>query len=46
MRAERLELGFTDTNNYIFADRNLGPFNDGFRRLLVSKTITLRNARL
>ncbi|MDH3640951.1 MAG: PilW family protein [Gammaproteobacteria bacterium] len=46
MRAERLELGFTDTNNYVFADRNLGPFNDGFRRLLVSKTITLRNARL
>lgn len=46
MRAERLELGFTDTNNYVYADQNLGPFNDGFRRLLVSKTITLRNTRL
>lgn len=46
MRAERPELGFTDTNNYLYADQNLGPFNDGFRRLLVSKTITLRNARL
>lgn len=46
MRAERPELGFTDTNNYVYADQNLGPFNDGFRRLLVSKTITLRNARL
>jgi type IV pilus assembly protein PilW len=45
VRAERLENGFTDTTNYVYADQNVGPFNDGFRRLVVSKTIYLRNAR-
>jgi len=45
VRAERLENGFTDTANYVYADQNVGPFNDGFRRLIVSKTIYLRNAR-
>ena len=45
VRAERAEPGFTDTTNYIYADQNVGPFNDGFRRILVSKTIYLRNAR-
>ena len=44
VRAERPENGFTDTTNYIYADQNVGPFNDGFRRVLVSKTIYLRNA--
>lgn len=45
VRAERFENGFTDTATYVYADRNVGPFNDGFRRLVVSKTIYLRNAR-
>jgi len=45
VRAERTERGFTDTTNYVYADRDVGPFNDGFRRMLVSKTIYLRNAR-
>jgi type IV pilus assembly protein PilW len=45
VRAERAETGFTNTVNYIYADQNVGPFNDGFRRLVVSKTIYLRNAR-
>ena len=45
VRAERLENGFTDTTTYVYADQNVGPFNDGFRRLVVSKTIYLRNAR-
>jgi type IV pilus assembly protein PilW len=44
VRAERVEPGFTDTTNYVYADRNITP-NDGFRRSLVSKTIYLRNAR-
>jgi type IV pilus assembly protein PilW len=44
VRAERVENGFTDTNNYVYANRNVTP-NDGFRRSLVSKTIYLRNAR-
>jgi type IV pilus assembly protein PilW len=45
VRAERAENGFTDTANYVYADQAVGPFNDGFRRVLVSKTIYLRNAR-
>jgi type IV pilus assembly protein PilW len=45
VRAERAEPGFTDTTNYVYADQNVGPFNDGFRRMVVSKTIYLRNAR-
>jgi type IV pilus assembly protein PilW len=45
VRAERIELGLQDPTVYQYADQNRGPFNDGFRRLLVSKTIYLRNAR-
>ena len=45
IRAERFENGFTDTANYVYADQNVGPFNDAFRRIVVSKTIYLRNAR-
>jgi type IV pilus assembly protein PilW len=45
VRAERVENGFTDTANYVYADQAVGPFNDGFRRVLVSKTIYLRNNR-
>jgi len=45
VRAERAENGFVDTTNYVYADQDVGPFNDNFRRLVVSKTIYLRNAR-
>ena len=45
LRAENPENGFTDTNNYVYADQNIAAPNDQFRRLLVSKTIYLRNAR-
>ncbi|HUQ52953.1 MAG TPA: PilW family protein [Gammaproteobacteria bacterium] len=45
VRAERPENGFVDNVNYVYADQNVGPFNDNFRRLVVSKTIYLRNAR-
>jgi type IV pilus assembly protein PilW len=45
VRAERGENGFTDTANYVYADQNVGPFNDAFRRMVVSKTIYLRNSR-
>jgi Tfp pilus assembly protein PilW len=45
VRAERPENGFRDTAEYGYADRRVGPFNDAFRRLVVSKTIYLRNAR-
>jgi len=46
LRAERIENGFTDTATYVYADRNVGPFNDNFRRVVVSRTIYLRNANI
>jgi hypothetical protein len=45
VRAERPENGFVDDTNYVYADQDVGPFNDGFRRFVVSKTIYLRNSR-
>lgn len=45
LRAERREGGFEDTTNYVYADQNVGPFDDEFRRIVVSKTIYLRNTR-
>jgi len=39
------EIGIQDNANYAPGDVNLGGFNDQFRRLQVSKTILLRNAR-
>ena len=45
IRAEHIENGFTDSAVYQYADQNVGPFNDPFRRLVISKTIYLRNAR-
>jgi type IV pilus assembly protein PilW len=45
VRAERPEVGFVDTATYTYADQNVGPFNDNFRRIVASKTIYLRNAR-
>jgi type IV pilus assembly protein PilW len=44
IRAEQIENGFIDTTNYVYADQNVPAPNDSFRRLLVSKTIFLRNA--
>jgi type IV pilus assembly protein PilW len=45
LRAERTENGFVDTAAYAYADQNVPAFNDGFRRIVVSKTIYIRNAR-
>ncbi len=45
IRAERPENGFTDTTDYVYADRDVPAFNDQFRRTIVTKTIYLRNAR-
>ena len=42
VRAERPEIGFVNNTNYIYGDQNV-VFNDNFRRLLVSKTVRLRN---
>ena len=47
VRAERRENGFTDTTNYVYADQDFTPVGDDaqFRRIVVSKTIYIRNAR-
>jgi len=45
LRGERRENGLVDPTAYNYADRNAGVFNDSVRRLLVSKTIYVRNAR-
>ena len=47
VRAERPDVGYTDTALYNYADLPVMamPFGDGFRRIVVSKTIYLRNAR-
>jgi type IV pilus assembly protein PilW len=45
LRAERFENGLADTTDYEYADEDFGTFNDQIRRIVVSKTIYLRNAR-
>lgn len=45
VRSERPEPGFTDSSGYSYADRDDPPPNDGYRRIVLSKTIYLRNAR-
>jgi type IV pilus assembly protein PilW len=45
VRAERPDIAYTDTAPYAYADRVIPAFGDGFRRVVVSKTIYLRNAR-
>jgi len=47
VRAEDIENGFSDTTEYKYADVDFTPTaaEQPFRRLLVSKTIYLRNAR-
>lgn len=51
VRAEDLEVGFTDNRSYDYADLDetgepdLAKPNDNFRRFVVSKTIQIRNTR-
>ena len=34
-----------DDTGYTYADQSAEPIDDGFRRVVISKTIYLRNAR-
>jgi type IV pilus assembly protein PilW len=45
VRGITTEFGLQDNRNYQPGNANMGQQNDGFRRLQVSKTILLRNAR-
>ena len=40
------ELGIDDQTAYTPGNANLGTFNDQVRRMVVSKTILLRNSRI
>ncbi len=44
IRAEAEEVGFLDDRTYQYADRDPYQPNDRYRRLLVSRTIQVRNA--
>jgi type IV pilus assembly protein PilW len=45
LRADRPEVGLPVDAGFTYADQVVGPFNDGFRRIVVSRTIYLRNSR-
>ena len=45
MRSVAPETGIEDTFDYQPGDVDLGVFNDEFRRMMISKTVLLRNAR-
>lgn len=45
LRADQREAGLPAGPPLIYADRNIPAFDDNFRRVVVSKTIYLRNAR-
>ena len=45
VRGPTTEFGLQDARTYAPGNINMGTMNDGFRRLQVSKTILLRNAR-
>jgi len=45
LRGESPEPGLPEDAGLAYAGKRFGPFNDGFRRIVVSDTIFLRNAR-
>jgi type IV pilus assembly protein PilW len=45
LRAQDIDVSHVDSTAYVFADQNLAATNDQYRRMLVSKTVQLRNAR-
>ena len=45
VRAEEPDFGFTDGRDYVYADVDEAAPNDHFRRIVVARTISLRNRR-
>ena len=45
IRAQDRDVAWKDTQSYVYADRNDGAPNDQFRRIVVVKTIQIRNTR-
>ena len=46
VRGVSAEVGIQDNTDYEPGDVDLGTYSDNFRRLMVSKTILLRNSRI
>ena len=46
VRGVSAEVGIDDNTDYEPGDVDLGTYDDNFRRLMVSKTILLRNSRI
>lgn len=44
--AEDREMGFVDNKAYAYANANFGSFSDNRRRVLISKTVQIRNSPL
>jgi type IV pilus assembly protein PilW len=44
-RSDQTDPAYKDTTTYVYADQNVAPIDDGYHRVVVSKTIYLRNAR-
>jgi len=45
LRAQDLDVSYTSSSALVFADQNIAAPGDHYRRMLVAKTIQLRNAR-
>jgi hypothetical protein len=45
VRGDQEEAGFVDNREYAYADTDDEPPSDGFRRIVMSRTIYLRNSR-
>jgi type IV pilus assembly protein PilW len=46
MRAQDIDVSYTSSSAFAFGDQNIAAPGDHYRRMLVAKTIQLRNARL
>ncbi len=46
IRAEYPDRNYTDTNTYTLGSVVLGPFNDSYKRLLLSRTVEVKNLGL
>lgn len=46
VRSETVTPGYTDTKTYTVAGTTFGPFNDGFRRNVYSRTVRLHNVSM
>jgi type IV pilus assembly protein PilW len=46
VRSETATPGYTDTKTYTLAGTTFGPFNDGFRRNVYSRTVRLHNVSM